>query len=116
MATRPERSIRNPAVAVELAQWAVQLSRNLDPVPLNTLAAAYARAGDYTKATKAAKEALSLATRQKDKPLADSIKDKIALYKTHTPYQETGVPVPPVHAPSKMVSEPRSEVRVGVVC
>ena len=101
MATCPEPSIRNPAEAVELAQWAVQLSHSLDPIPLNTLAAAYARAGQYSKATQAAKEALALATRQKDQPLADSIKNKMALYKAHTPYQEKGGPAPPAPAPSR---------------
>jgi protein O-mannosyl-transferase len=100
MATHSEASVRNPAVAVELAHWAVQLSRNLDPVPLNTLAAAYARDGQYAKATRAANEALALATRQKDQPLADSIKDKIALYKANTPYQETLTPAPSPHVPS----------------
>ena len=99
MATRPEPSIRNPAEAVELPQWAVQLSRNLDPIPLNTLAAAYARDGQYGKATTTAKGP-RVGHSTKDQPLADSIKDKIARYNAHTPYQETADPAPPVHAPA----------------
>ena len=101
MATRPEPSIRNGAEAVELAQWAVQLSHSHEPVPLDTLAAAYAQVGRFADATKTAKKALDLASRRADKELAASIKTKIALYEAHTPFLDEGRPSPAVRSPSE---------------
>jgi len=100
MATCPEPSIRNGAEAVELAQWAVLLSHSREPVPMNTLAAAYAQAGRFAEATKTAQKALGLAARQEDQALAESIKTKIALYEAHTPFVETACPSPPASTPS----------------
>jgi protein O-mannosyl-transferase len=97
MATRPEASIRNGAEAVELAQWAVQLSNNREPVPMNTLAAAYAQTGRFAEATTTAQKAFGLAERQEDRVLADSIKTKIAMYEAHTPFLDTAMPSPPSH-------------------
>ena len=89
MATRPEPSIRNEKEAIELAEWAVTLSHGYEPVPLNTLAAAYARAGRFSDATKTAQKALGFASQQQNQPLEESIRAKIALYRSHTPYVET---------------------------
>ena len=89
-------SVRNGAEAVELAQWAVELSHGHEPIPLNTLAAAYAQAGRFAEATETARKALDLATRQKDQAFADSIKSKIALYEAHTAYVETTPAFPPL--------------------
>jgi hypothetical protein len=101
MATRPEPSVRNGAAAVELAEWAVRLSHGHEPIPLNTLAAAYAQTGRFAEAARTARKALGLATRQSDKALAESIKTKIALYEARTPYLDTASVSPPVLAPSE---------------
>jgi protein O-mannosyl-transferase len=101
MATRPEPSVRNGKEAVELAQWAVELSHGREAVPLNTLAAAYAQAARFADAMKTAQKALALALRQHNQALADSIKAQIILYESHTPYLETTCAVPPTRAPSE---------------
>ena len=44
-----------------MAEWAVTLSHGHEPVPLDTLAAAYAQAGRFADATKTAQKALGLA-------------------------------------------------------
>jgi protein O-mannosyl-transferase len=101
MATRPEPSVRNGKEAVELAQWAVELSHGREPVPLNALAAAYAQVGRFADATKTAEKALALALRQKNQSLAKSIKSQIALYESHTPYLETTLIAPPTRGLSE---------------
>ncbi|MFZ1936953.1 MAG: tetratricopeptide repeat protein [Thermoguttaceae bacterium] len=101
MATRPEPSVQNAKEAVELARWAVELSHSREPVPLSTLAAAYARAGRFADAVKTAKKALTLALRQKNQSLANSIKAQLALYESHTPYLETTYAPPATRAPSE---------------
>jgi protein O-mannosyl-transferase len=101
MATRPEPAIRNGDEAVELAQWAVQLSHAHEPVPMNTLAAAYARTGRFAEAKETAQKACRLAERQDDRALADSIKTKIALYEAHTPFLEGTLPCPTAVGPDE---------------
>jgi tetratricopeptide (TPR) repeat protein len=102
MATRPEPSVRNGKEAMELAEWAVELSHSREPVPLETLAAAYAQAGRFADATKTAQKALGLALRQKNQTLAQAIQAQLALYQSHTPYLETSYSTPSPRA----VSEP----------
>jgi Flp pilus assembly protein TadD len=99
MATCPEPSLANAKDAVELAKWAVQLSRSREPVPLKALAAAYARAGNFADATKTAKKALVFAKQQKNRKLATSIQAQIALYAAHTPYLETTFVASPSRTP-----------------
>ncbi len=88
LATNPNASIRNGPEAVELAQRAVRLSDEREPAILGTLAAAYAEAGRFTEAVQTAHQALDLATEQNKQPLAESIKAKIPLYESQTPYHE----------------------------
>jgi len=88
-ATHPDASVRNGAAAIELARWAVMLSRGADPVALDTLGAAYAEAGFYTQAKETAQKALDLAKKQKDPQLAESIEAKIALYAAGAPYRDS---------------------------
>ena len=94
LATRPGSSDRKGAEAVELAEWAVRLSRGREPIALNTLAAAYAKAGRFADATRAAHAALGLATRQDNQELATSIQAKIALYEANKPYIDPIGPSP----------------------
>ncbi len=100
MATRPEPSVQNAKEAIELARWAVELSHNREPVPLRTLAAAYARAGRFDDAAKTAAKALPLALRQQNQSLAKSIKAQLALYQSHNPYLETASAPPSTAASS----------------
>ncbi len=88
LATDPNASIRNGAEAVELAGGAVRLSDGQEPAVLGTLAAAYAEAERFPEAAQTAHKALELATQQNKLPLAESIKAKIPLYESQTPYHE----------------------------
>ncbi len=88
LATNPNASIRNGAEAVELAERAAELSDRREPAILGTLAAAYAEAGRFVQALETARKAVELATQQDKQPLAESIKAKISLYQSQTPYRE----------------------------
>jgi protein O-mannosyl-transferase len=92
LATDPNASIRNAAEAVKLAERASQLSRGKEPAVLGTLAAAYAEAGRFADALQTAAKALTLATEQGNQPLAESVRAKLPLYESHTPFHETRQP------------------------
>jgi tetratricopeptide (TPR) repeat protein len=89
MATAPEASLRNGAAASELAQWAVKLSRGLEPIPLATLAAAYAEAGRFAEAVEIAQRAISLAAARNDATTADALRRQSQLYRAGSPYRES---------------------------
>jgi tetratricopeptide (TPR) repeat protein len=100
LATNPNASVRDGAEAIELAQRAVGLSGGRQPAILGTLAAAYAEARRFPEALQAAHKALDLATRQNQRPLSESIKAKIRLYESGTPYRE------PSLSPSTSTTQP----------
>ncbi len=82
LATAPDASLRNGAAAVADAESARDLSAVNDPGVLDTLAAAYAEDGQFTRAVATAAQALELAVARGDKPLADQIRARLQLYKT----------------------------------
>jgi tetratricopeptide (TPR) repeat protein len=88
LATHPDRTIRNGAEAVPLAEQAVELSQSKDPVVLGTLAAAYAEAGRFADATSTARKALEIASQQNKPALVDAFKAKISLYENKTPFRD----------------------------
>ena len=87
LATNPNASIRNGAEAVALARRTVELSGGREPAFLDTLAAAYAEAGQFTDAVRTARQAADLAARQNKAALAESIRAKIPLYQAGTPFR-----------------------------
>jgi protein O-mannosyl-transferase len=89
LATAADPALRNGAKAVELAEKAVIATGGNDPVMLHTLAAAYAEDGQFGKAVAAAKDALDIAEANGIAALADSLRSKLALYQSGTPYHET---------------------------
>jgi protein O-mannosyl-transferase len=91
MATWPAASVRNGAEAAELAQWAVKLSGGKEPVPLGTLAAAYAEAGRFAEAVKAAEQAIALAAARNDAVTADTLRRQCQRYRAGTPYRESPI-------------------------
>ncbi len=109
LATCPDASVRDGKAALELALWAVQLSNSRDAIPFDTLAAAYAEAGNFPEAVKAAKNALRLASREKNPALTESIKKKIALYEARTPFREPHSPSTAAVAPSQQTARNRVE-------
>jgi Flp pilus assembly protein TadD len=97
LTTCPDRSLRNAAKAVELAQRAVELSDPPKPEFLDCLAAAYAEAGRFPEAAQTARKALDLATQQNNVSLAESVKAKIPFYEAGAPVrdaQQTSAPQP----------------------
>lgn len=65
-ATAPDAAVRNGAESVHLARKAVALSSGRNAHKVNdTLAAAYAEAGDYTRAIDSEKRSLTLADKEK---------------------------------------------------
>jgi tetratricopeptide (TPR) repeat protein len=92
LATSPVASIRNGPEAVEHAERANRLCGGQRPDVLDVLAAAYAEAGWFPEALAAARNALSLATRQNDTAFAEAIRARIALYEAGKPFHQPSTP------------------------
>ena len=86
LATNPDASIRHRDRALELATRANQLSAGNNATVLRTLAAAYANAGQFSRAVEVGQLALSLTDRQSQ--LAKELQEEIAGYQTGLPYRE----------------------------
>jgi tetratricopeptide (TPR) repeat protein len=82
LATAADPNLRNPADAVKYAQRACQLTNYSQPPLLDTLAAAYAGAGDFPEAAKVAEKAVKLAETNGEKELAQRIQEHLDLYKS----------------------------------
>jgi tetratricopeptide (TPR) repeat protein len=83
LATHPDPARRDPARAVHLADRAAELTGYENPRILDTLAAAYASAGNFEKAVSVAEEAIRLA---QDEALAASIRVRVNLYRERKPF------------------------------
>jgi choline-sulfatase len=89
-ATDGDPAVRDPARAVQLAERAAELTGRRDPVLLDTVAAAYASAGDFDRAAATAQQAASLAGAAGAAALSADIQGRVALYRQKKPYRETG--------------------------
>ena len=87
VATHPDEAKRNPEEAVRLAERAAELTGHRQPVVLDTLAAAYASAGDFPRAVRAAERAVALAA-TREGGLADEIRTRLELYRSEEPFRE----------------------------
>ena len=87
LATCPNDGIRDGARAVELAERVCEATGHKVPGFMDTLAAAYAEAGKFSKAVDTATKALALAE-PKQKSLAEQIRRRLELYKTGKPYRQ----------------------------
>ncbi len=85
LATCPEESLRDPKQAVKIAEQVCQKTENSNGEYLDTLAAAYASAGDFKQAEKTAQQALELL---KDNPGSKSVFDRIELYRSEKAFVE----------------------------
>ncbi len=85
LAMHPEPKLRDPNQAIELAKRAAELTGHKDATILETLAAAYAAAGQFDQALKTAETALSLATAAQADELANHIRKKIQIYRQQKP-------------------------------
>jgi choline-sulfatase len=89
LATHPDARLRNPGEAVRLAERAAERTERRQPVTLDTLAAAYAAAGDFDRAAAVAAEAMSLAAAGGPPGLSGEIAARLELYRQKKPFRET---------------------------
>jgi tetratricopeptide (TPR) repeat protein len=89
LAASKKTTIHNPDKAVGLAQRACELTGYKKPELLDTLAVAYAAAGDFDKAVETAEKALELCRSSEQQLLKEEIENRLALYKVGKPYIET---------------------------
>jgi tetratricopeptide (TPR) repeat protein len=88
LATCPQADIRDGRLAVDLAESLVAAAGHEDPWALDTLAAAYAEAGEFDKALPAAEQALRLAHEKQAPALARAVTERLDLYRENQPYRE----------------------------
>lgn len=89
LATHPDAEFRDGVEAVRLAESACRLSSFGLPAFIGTLAAAYAEAGKFDEAVKAAGKACSLAASLGQTNVAARNRRLLDIYKTSSPYRET---------------------------
>jgi Tfp pilus assembly protein PilF/4-amino-4-deoxy-L-arabinose transferase-like glycosyltransferase len=87
LATAEDPNLRNLPDAVKYAQRACELTKYNRPFFLDTLAVAYASAGNFGDAVKTAQRAIELAEAGGQHELADQIKERLVLYKSNRPYR-----------------------------
>jgi tetratricopeptide (TPR) repeat protein len=83
LATCPDNSLRNPALAIERARQAVELGGQKDALSFDSLAAAQASAGDFTAAMQSIRKAIELAPADE----RDTYQGRLALYQKAKPYR-----------------------------
>jgi tetratricopeptide (TPR) repeat protein len=88
LATHPDVRLRDAVEALALAKQVCQATRYQQPVPLDTLAAAYAEAGHFPEAVATAERAQTLAAAAKREDLAKELAERVRLYKECRPYRE----------------------------
>jgi HemY protein len=88
LATDLDESVRNGDAAVRWAKVAVQGEYGRNPEYLDTLAAAYAEAGQYEEADQTARHALSFAREGGDTDLIANIEGRLRLYQSGQPFHE----------------------------
>ncbi len=88
LAAHPDDTIRDPALAVKLARRAAELSGRQNFSILDTLAVAYAAAGNYEKAVSTSESAINLAIQSDANKMVEQLRLRLELYKTGQPYRE----------------------------
>ncbi len=88
LATVGDEKLRDPGRALQLAQLACELTNHNQPGLLDTLGVAYAAAGRFDEAIKAAEKAIKLAHDNKQDKVADDIAGRLEMYKANKPYRE----------------------------
>ena len=84
MATAPDPRYRNPSLAVQSAERAVELQEEPDFRYLDTLAAAYANAGQFERALETLAEALQAAPENEQ----EALQRRQQLYQRQQPYRQ----------------------------
>ncbi len=82
LATAPEDQGRNAGEAKQLAMRAVLMTSRTRAIPVGTLAAAHAAAGDFEKAKALSLEAIDLAIRKKDPEVERTLRERLKLFES----------------------------------
>jgi len=88
LATHTKEEIRDGDKAARLAERAAQLTGYKNAAILDTLAAAYATAGQFDQAMKTAEAAVALAKEGRLDDLAGEIGERLRLYRQNKPFRE----------------------------
>jgi hypothetical protein len=88
LATYPDSRSRDGAEAVRLAEHACDLTQRKIPALLDTLAAAYAEAGDFPRAISVAEEALNRARSSGDNDAVKLSENILASLRENVPYRQ----------------------------
>jgi len=105
LATAPESSLRNGPEAVRMAESARDSEPNSAEV-LDTLAAAYAEEGQFSRALGTADRAKVLAQAEGKKQLADDVRARRLLYAKNMPFHSAKTPTS-LHRATGSAPEPR---------
>jgi arylsulfatase A-like enzyme/Flp pilus assembly protein TadD len=92
LATCPDATVRDGEEAVRLAEPLCREPPHPSAAHLDTLAAAYARAGRFEEAAHTARLAVELAASQGQTELAEAIRARLTLYEAGQPFRSDGVP------------------------
>jgi tetratricopeptide (TPR) repeat protein len=95
LSTCPDSALRNPQLAVERANQAIELSGQNDAVSFDSLAAALACSGDFDGALKSINKAIELAPADE----RDAYKERLVVYQQAKPYR-----IAPVERMAQQVS------------
>jgi tetratricopeptide (TPR) repeat protein len=85
-ATSPDASVRNGSEAVAAANKACELTSWKNPRYIDTLAAAYAEAGDFKRAVEFQERALRTANRTNSE--RQPMRERLSLYRQSQPFRE----------------------------
>ena len=88
LAVDKNTEIHNPDRAVSLSLRACELTNYKEPELLDTLAVAYAAAGDFDKAAETEQKALGLCQSSEWEAVKEQIKSRLVLFKNKKPYIE----------------------------
>jgi tetratricopeptide (TPR) repeat protein len=86
LATAPEPRVRNPHRAVALAKKCCGMSRWTNAYSIDTLAAAYASAGDFGQAVHYQQLAMQALNKSERADQLAGMQDRLKLYSNHQPY------------------------------
>lgn len=90
LATNPNDRLRNGAEAVRLLDKIPREGSEAQPEFLDTLAAAYAEAGDFPKAMAVARQAADAAKNAGQTDLVKDIESRLATYRQKRPFRDAG--------------------------
>jgi Flp pilus assembly protein TadD len=88
LATCPLSILRDGHRAVQLAEWACKATAYKSPPLLDTLAAAYAEAGQFDQAVRTTLQAIEI-VRNNPKASTATLESRLELYKAGKPYRES---------------------------